>query len=309
MNGDRRWNKWLLITALLGVGVFFAMAVGSAVQAAALDYVPISDVPGLENQSQTFPQYIRNIFLAFIWLVGISSLVMIAIGGFWYMTSAGNTARAGTAKDMITDALVGMILALACWIILNTINPDLTKINLTSLSSSGISSTNTNTSGNSVPPTTGAQGNCGGIKTSGAAPGQCELVSAPLNSLLDCMAKNGANEGGSVYSITASTVGNDLEKSKACCGSKDRKQCPHAAGTCHHGCGMSDQGYSHAVDYTTAANASDQTLCNIAEIAWKCGAGATVWGPRSITCPSGGKITEKEKHETHLHIADAQCNH
>ena len=106
-------------------------------------YQPIENVPGFEGQAQTFPQYVRNIYILAMWLVGISALVMISIGGFWYMTSAGNTSRMNTAKGIITDAIIGLVLMLTAWLILNTINPDLTRVNFTGLSSS---------------PTTGAGG-------------------------------------------------------------------------------------------------------------------------------------------------------
>ena len=101
-------------------------------------YTPIEDVPGFEGQSQSFPQYIRNIYILAMWLAGISALVMITIGGFWYMTSAGNTSRMNTAKGIITDAIIGLVLMLTAWLILNTINPDLTRVNLTGMTSTPI---------------------------------------------------------------------------------------------------------------------------------------------------------------------------
>jgi hypothetical protein len=57
-------------------------------------------------------------------------MFMIMVGGYMYMTSAGNSASTGKAKGIITDALIGLILALCSWILLNTINPDLNIIKL-----------------------------------------------------------------------------------------------------------------------------------------------------------------------------------
>jgi hypothetical protein len=50
---------------------------------------------------------------------------MLTIGGFSYMTSAGNQAQVGTSKKLITDAILGLIVVFVSWLVLYTINPDL----------------------------------------------------------------------------------------------------------------------------------------------------------------------------------------
>lgn len=50
-------------------------------------------------------------------------LIMIVIGGYVYMTAGGNASRVGTAKTMIMSALLGIVLAIAASLILNTISP------------------------------------------------------------------------------------------------------------------------------------------------------------------------------------------
>ncbi|KKP79587.1 MAG: hypothetical protein UR78_C0011G0001, partial [Candidatus Moranbacteria bacterium GW2011_GWF2_35_39] len=49
------------------------------------------------------------------------------IGGYMYLTSAGNTAQTGKAKGVIFDAIAGLALALVSYVLLWTINPDLVK--------------------------------------------------------------------------------------------------------------------------------------------------------------------------------------
>ncbi|MCX6765409.1 MAG: hypothetical protein NT136_00320 [Candidatus Moranbacteria bacterium] len=88
-------------------------------------------IPGFETAATTFPSYILSITKFAIWTVGIAALLMITIGGFMYMTSAGNTSRMESAKKVIFDALFGLLIALAAWLLLYVINPDLVKINLT----------------------------------------------------------------------------------------------------------------------------------------------------------------------------------
>ena len=55
-----------------------------------------------------------------------------------YLTSAGNTSAMGNAKGVITDAIIGLVLAISAWFLLNFINPDLLSGDLTSFDNLGI---------------------------------------------------------------------------------------------------------------------------------------------------------------------------
>jgi hypothetical protein len=45
------------------------------------------------------------------WVVGVISVIMIMIGGFMYITSAGDATKAGKGKSTITYAIIGLIVA------------------------------------------------------------------------------------------------------------------------------------------------------------------------------------------------------
>jgi hypothetical protein len=98
-------------------------------------YFPLETIPGVTNKNETtnLPKYLKGLFNFGIAIVGIAALVMITIGGFWYVTSAGNASRTGTAKSMITDAILGLLVALFAWLILYTINPQLVSRGLSGL--------------------------------------------------------------------------------------------------------------------------------------------------------------------------------
>jgi hypothetical protein len=49
--------------------------------------------------------------------VGIASVIMIVIGGFSYVTSAGNPEKAASAKKRIIYALVGLAITALAWAI------------------------------------------------------------------------------------------------------------------------------------------------------------------------------------------------
>lgn len=67
--------------------------------------------------------YVGLLVAAFIALIVAVGIVMIVIGGFLYMTAGGSGDRVKMAKEIIISAIVGMVLALAAWIILYTFSP------------------------------------------------------------------------------------------------------------------------------------------------------------------------------------------
>lgn len=49
------------------------------------------------------------------------SAAMIIIGGIFIMTAGSSTSRVGKGKEIITAAVVGLLIALLSWLIINTI--------------------------------------------------------------------------------------------------------------------------------------------------------------------------------------------
>lgn len=100
------------------------------------NYVPLEQIPGSAG-AKTLPDYISGIYKFGIWTVGIAALFMLTVGGFVYMTSGGNTATLSRAKGYISDALIGLILAMLAYLILYVVNPDLVNLNLSKFSEVG----------------------------------------------------------------------------------------------------------------------------------------------------------------------------
>lgn len=71
--------------------------------------------------------FIVNIITAGIVAIGVISIVF---AGFLYMTDRGSSDNVSKAKTLIFSALLGIVLALAAWLILNTINPQITNTRL-----------------------------------------------------------------------------------------------------------------------------------------------------------------------------------
>lgn len=86
-------------------------------------------LPGLTAVSD-LGQYFQGIYSYSIGLAAILAGIMITIGGVKWLLAAGNAASIGAAKKTIGGALIGMILVLSAYVILNTINPALVELNV-----------------------------------------------------------------------------------------------------------------------------------------------------------------------------------
>ncbi|MFA5134034.1 MAG: pilin [Patescibacteria group bacterium] len=69
--------------------------------------------------------YIAAIYKYAVGIVSLVAIIMIMVGGLRWMTAGGNSSAIGAAKDTITGAVVGLLLALGSYLVLYSINPDL----------------------------------------------------------------------------------------------------------------------------------------------------------------------------------------
>ena len=132
INKNKTKKTFLLLCLVFIVGIFFIPVVNAA-STGFFNYRLLEGIPGFFSRDQVLtdlPTLISAIYKFGIWTVGISAMFMLIIGGFTYMVSAGNKSTSGTAKGIISDALLGLVVALTAYLFLYVINPDLIKINL-----------------------------------------------------------------------------------------------------------------------------------------------------------------------------------
>ncbi len=278
---------------------------------ASFTYTPLEEIPG-QGITTDLSSYIKGLYSFAIFSVGIAALLMVIIGGFIYVTAAGNTSNVDKGKGYIRDALIGILIAFGSYLILYVINPDLVNIDLSNLNklslSGGVGSTGSTGSGTGGSGSaTSNPGTCGGIKVQSGTAG-CSLASGDLGGMLSCMVGKGINNySGYVYSVTSNATGDNKEASAACCGNGHSAKCPHSNTSCHHGCTMSDKGSSYSVDYLTTS-LSDTQICEVVDIAIACGAttSGNIWGPKTMC---NGKVHYASGHGNHLHIPTSSCGH
>lgn len=119
-------NFLLIVSAIvLALAVSFTATLGSASAAAEATDIQGntkcgSNIGGLSGQkenncttvegSSDIENLIRTIINVFSAIVGSISVIMIIIGGFRYITSAGDSNSVGGAKNTILYAIVGLII-------------------------------------------------------------------------------------------------------------------------------------------------------------------------------------------------------
>jgi hypothetical protein len=85
----------------------------------------LAPLPGFpSNQPTNLGDFLRGFFRVLIVVAGILAFIMIVIGAITWASSDAISGK-GEGKQMIQDAILGLVLALGAWVILNTINPNL----------------------------------------------------------------------------------------------------------------------------------------------------------------------------------------
>lgn len=96
-------------------------------------YVPLAPLPntGLNSGTTTtnFSSYVLGMFGLLIGAAAALAVIMIVIGGIQYMSTDAISGKS-EGKERITDAIYGLLLAISCWLILNTVNPDILKFDI-----------------------------------------------------------------------------------------------------------------------------------------------------------------------------------
>ncbi|TSC61689.1 MAG: Uncharacterized protein G01um101448_206 [Parcubacteria group bacterium Gr01-1014_48] len=91
----------------------------------------LAPLPGT-GDSADFNKYVPLAFNIAIGIAGVLAVIMLIIGGLQYMSTDAISGKS-EAKSRITAALGGLLLALAAFIILQQINPNLVNFNLPNL--------------------------------------------------------------------------------------------------------------------------------------------------------------------------------
>ena len=110
----------LTATALVGA-LALVPAMEGAVYAAPADEVQrgVTDIGGGGGGDVDLKNAIQTVVNALLFLLGAVAVIMIIIGGIRYTTSNGDSTRTKAAKDTILYAVVGLVVAILAFAIVN----------------------------------------------------------------------------------------------------------------------------------------------------------------------------------------------
>lgn len=149
MKKNKQKNKITKIFFVFAILVIFF----SSLHPIFAQYKNQEKIPGASTQQTEFIPYLKDIINFGFAALGILALFMLIIGAYQYLMAAGNIGKIDDAKDTIGSALLGLILGLCAWIILEKINPDLVKMRaITQISGVGGMNTQTAPGGSSSTP-------------------------------------------------------------------------------------------------------------------------------------------------------------
>ncbi len=111
----------LLVLALM-VGAITLVSVlpvaGAAILSPSDNPAEVAAATGGESSLRQLVLRLVNYFLTFL---GIIAVIMVIYGGFTYVTAAGNDDAVGNAKNIIMYALIGIIIILLSFALVNTV--------------------------------------------------------------------------------------------------------------------------------------------------------------------------------------------
>jgi hypothetical protein len=124
------WAQVLTVFALMLVPVFFSARAASA--AGQLPVPPgLEAVPGLNNNKYTLNGLIIRVIT---WILAITlavDVLFMIIGGFLYITSAGNEERAKKGRTTVINAIIGLVIIILAYVIANVVSSFFSTENFT----------------------------------------------------------------------------------------------------------------------------------------------------------------------------------
>lgn len=80
-----------------------------------------------EDPSDEVDNIVATVINIFSWVVGVTAVIMIIVGGFQYITSGGDTGKVTTAKNTILFAIVGLVIVALAQVIVRFVVQKVTE--------------------------------------------------------------------------------------------------------------------------------------------------------------------------------------
>ena len=114
--------NWIKVAKLLVVTVLVLLPLVAVVAPAHAQLTqPNCEGTGLNCRTTDANALIKNVIN---WLLGIAfgvAVLFLIIGGFWYITSAGNEETAEKGKSTAINAIIGIVIIILSYVIVNVV--------------------------------------------------------------------------------------------------------------------------------------------------------------------------------------------
>jgi hypothetical protein len=115
-------TKYILAVMLLAVMATTSMLVAAPAFAATTDTASqvqdgVNAVGGEDVGEDALPTLIQNVINVILFIVGSAAVIMIIVGGIRYVTSNGDQANVKAAKDTILYSVIGLVVAVMAYAI------------------------------------------------------------------------------------------------------------------------------------------------------------------------------------------------
>ena len=113
-----------IITFVLPLSLFLFIPIFAFAET---KYVMLEALPNINKEGTTFSDYLSGLFKLSMGLAVVLAVFQISHGGFLYITSD-SFMKTTKGKDKVVGAVTGLLILLTSYLLLNTINPDLIKL-------------------------------------------------------------------------------------------------------------------------------------------------------------------------------------
>lgn len=115
--------KRVVIVSILALSLVGIALLPETASAAILDQACTgvnNDVCSKKGDTDANPLIVSVVNLL-LYIVGIVAVIMIIVGGMKYLTSSGDSGKVTSAKNTVVYAVVGLLVAIFSWVIVNLI--------------------------------------------------------------------------------------------------------------------------------------------------------------------------------------------
>ncbi|OGG63664.1 hypothetical protein A3D66_03110 [Candidatus Kaiserbacteria bacterium RIFCSPHIGHO2_02_FULL_50_9] len=96
------------------------------------EYVPLERLPGVTYTNDNVGGFVQSLFQISIGVAAFLAVIMIGIGGFQYMGGESISSKS-EGRDKIVSAILGLLLLLGSFLLLNAINPSILNLSIGSV--------------------------------------------------------------------------------------------------------------------------------------------------------------------------------